>query len=172
MKVDTFVTLKDNAAILLRVHLVNNISTKNNIRKRSTQWNCFWCPKTYYYVSDAYTSVPLLHLGRSDHTLNSLLPRYRLFVQREPPITRTKCRWTNEARDALKGSLYCTDWSVFTNTRSDGNELTNTVCGYNNFCIYGIVPTTKLHIYPKNSLPAIPYIVVSILIFLQSLRFL
>ena len=70
-------------------------------------------------VKDAYTSVFLPPLGRSNHTIVQLIPRYRLLVQREPTVTRTMKEGSDDAVEKLKGSLDCTDWDVFVDSSSD-----------------------------------------------------
>ena len=69
-------------------------------------------------------------LGRSDHNLVQLIPKYRPLVQREPIVTRTIKEWSTYADENLKGSLDCTDRDVFVDSASDINELTESVCGY------------------------------------------
>ena len=59
----------------------------------------------YTNVKDAYTSVSLPPLGRSDHNIVQLIPRYRPLVQREPTVTRTIKEWSVDAVEKLKGSF-------------------------------------------------------------------
>ena len=59
-------------------------------------------------------------------------------------------KWTKDAWDALKGCFDCTDWSVFTDTTSDANELADTMCEYINVCFESIVPSKTVKIYPNN----------------------
>ena len=87
----------------------------------------------YTNVKDANTSVPLPPLGRSDHNIVQLIPRYRPLVQREPTVTRTIK--SDDAVEKLKGSLDCTDWDVVVDSSSDINQLTESVCGYTDFSV-------------------------------------
>ena len=79
-------------------------------------------------------------LGRSDHNIVQLIPRYRPLVQREPTVTRTMKEWSDDAVEKLKGSLDCTDWDVFVDSSSDINQLTESVCGYIDFCVECTIP--------------------------------
>ena len=53
---------------------------------------------------------PSAPLGRSDHNLVLLTPRYVPLVQRQPVHTRSMRRWTQEAADALQDCFELTDW--------------------------------------------------------------
>ena len=55
--------------------------------KCATRKDCI-LDQCYTNVKDANTSVPLPPLGRSDHNIVQLIPRYRPLVQREPTVTR------------------------------------------------------------------------------------
>ena len=56
----------------------------------------------YTNVKDAYTSVSLPPLGRSDHNIVKLIPRYRPLVQREPTVAQTIKEWSGDAVQNLK----------------------------------------------------------------------
>ena len=56
-------------------------------------------------------------------------------MQREPTVTRTLKEWSDDAVLKLKGSLDATDWDDFVDSSSDINELTESVCGYIDFCV-------------------------------------
>ena len=49
----------------------------------------------------------------------------------------------------LKGSLDCTDWDVFVDSSSDINELTESVCGYIDFCVECTI-TVTVKMFPNN----------------------
>jgi len=104
----------------------------------------------YTNVKDTYTSVSLPPLGRSDHNIVQLIPRYRPLVQREPTVTRTMKEWSDDAVEKLKGSLDCTDWDVSLNSSSDINELTKSVCGYIDFCVECTIPQKTVKMLPNN----------------------
>ena len=80
-------------------------------------------------VKDAYTSVFLPPLGRSNHTIVHLIPRYRPLVQREPTVARAVKEWSAYAVQNLKGSLDCTDWDIFVDSSINISKQTESVCG-------------------------------------------
>ena len=95
-------------------------------------------------------STALPPLGRSDHNLVHLLPRYRPLVQRERPKKVTVQQWTPEACEILQDCLDTTDWSVFTNNEQCVTPITDTVFSYINWCVDVIVPKKKIKIFPNN----------------------
>ena len=101
-------------------------------------------------VQDAFTAVSLPPLGRSDHNLVQLIPKYRPLVQREPIVTRTIKEWSADAVENLKGSLDCTDWDVFVDSASDINELTESVSGYVEFCVERAIPQKTIKMFPND----------------------
>ena len=59
-------------------------------------WKDHILDQCYTNVKDAYTSVSLPLLGRSDHNIVQLIPRYRPLVQREPTVTRAIKEWSDD----------------------------------------------------------------------------
>ena len=55
-------------------------------------------------------------LGRSDHSLVHLLPVYKPLVHRQPAVTRTVKRWTDETDEAL---------------RDESSSVSSQLCGKN-----------------------------------------
>ncbi|GFR90557.1 endonuclease domain of the non-LTR retrotransposon LINE-1 [Elysia marginata] len=47
-------------------------------------------------LKHAYTCKQLPKLGRSDHNMVSLSPKYRPLVQREPPLKNTVMAWSKD----------------------------------------------------------------------------
>ena len=101
-------------------------------------------------VQDAFTAVSLPPLGQSDHNLIQLIPKYRPLVQREPIVTRAIKEWSTYAVENYKGSLDCTDWDVFVDSASDIKELTESVCGYVEFCVERAMPQKTVKMFPNN----------------------
>lgn len=104
----------------------------------------------YTNIKDAYTAKPLTRLGRSDHDLLMLQPKYRPLVQRQKPRVINIEQWSPEVVNVLQGSLDCTDWDVFIDNTSSLDELTDTVTEYIKFCKDTVVPTKKVKVYPNN----------------------
>ncbi len=104
----------------------------------------------YCSVKDAYVSGQMPPLGRSDHNLVSLVPKYRPLVQRVPPQLRSVQKWSADAWDALIGCFECTDWTVFVNTASNVSELADTVCCYVHFCAESVVARKTVKVFSNN----------------------
>ena len=71
-------------------------------------------------------------------------------MQREPTVTRTLKEWSDDAVLKLKGSLDATDWDDFVDSSSDINELTESVCGYIDFCVECTIPQKTVKMFPNN----------------------
>ncbi|XP_042070768.1 voltage-dependent N-type calcium channel subunit alpha-1B [Haplochromis burtoni] len=105
----------------------------------------------YANVKDAYSSSSLPPLGRSDHNLIHLTPRYVPIVRREPVTTRTVRRWSEEALAELQGCFEVTDWETLCEPHAeDINGLTECITDYITFCTDSIVPAQTVHCYPNN----------------------
>ena len=70
-------------------------------------------------------------------------------MQREPTVTRTIKEWSDDAVEKLKGSLDCTDWDVFVDSSSDINQLTESVCGYIDFCVECTITQKTVKKFPN-----------------------
>lgn len=105
----------------------------------------------YANVKEAYSSIALPPLGRSDHNIIHLKPLYIPAVQRQPVTTKTVRRWTPDAVGTLQGCFEVTDWNVFLNTQGeDINELTDSITDYINFGTDSIIPTQTVRCFPNN----------------------
>ena len=104
----------------------------------------------YSNVRDAYTATQLPNLGAADHDLVLLLPKYRPIVQRLKPRVINVKQWSPEVDDRLQDCFNNTDWSVFIDSSSDIDELTETVSSYIKFCEDLIVPSKKVKCYSNN----------------------
>ena len=109
----------------------------------------------YSNVKDAFTSSPLPQLGKSDHNLVLLSPKYRPIVQRQRPQSLAIEQWTEDAVQEIQASFECTDWHMFVDNMKqiripDLNTLTETVGSYINFCVETIVPEKTVKVYPNN----------------------
>lgn len=104
----------------------------------------------YSNVKDAYVCKQEPKLGKSDHNLVLLSPKYRPLVQRQQPRTMAIKQWSDEAVQELQASLECTDWDVFMDANPELNEFTETVSCYINFCVESIIPIKVVKVYPNN----------------------
>ena len=71
-------------------------------------------------------------------------------MQREPIVTRAIKEWSTYAVENYKGSLDCTDWDVFVDSASDIKELTESVCGYVEFCVERAIPQKTVKMFLNN----------------------
>ncbi|TWW81279.1 hypothetical protein D4764_01G0010940 [Takifugu flavidus] len=107
----------------------------------------------YANTKEAYRSLPLPPLGRADHNLVHLQPVYKPLVQRQPAVTRTVKKWSEEAEEALKDCFNTTLWDVFSDAHGeDIDNLTSCITDYINFCVENTVPTRTVRSF-SNSKP-------------------
>ncbi|KAI3375978.1 hypothetical protein L3Q82_016518 [Scortum barcoo] len=108
----------------------------------------------YANTKEAYHSLPLPPLGRADHNLVHLLPVYKTLVHRQPAVTRTVKKWSEEAEEALKDCFNTTLWDVFSDAHGeDIDSLTHCLTDYINFCVENTVPTrTVLELLQQQAL--------------------
>ncbi|TWW61350.1 hypothetical protein D4764_05G0014400 [Takifugu flavidus] len=107
----------------------------------------------YANTQEAYHSLPLPPLGRADHNLVHLQPVYKPLVQRQPAVTRTVKKWSEEAEEALKDCFNTTLWDVFSDAHGeDIDNLTSCITDYINFCVENTVPTRTVRSF-SNSKP-------------------
>ncbi|KAJ8046645.1 hypothetical protein HOLleu_05396 [Holothuria leucospilota] len=133
----------------------NHCTLKNNIGNYYQHVQC--CTRgqatldlCYSNVKEAYSAKPITKLGKSDHNMILLQPKYRPIIQRQKPKLLTVKQWSSEAIDELQASLDLTDWEVFIESTQSIDELTQTVTGYTNFCVDCVVPTKRIKVYPNN----------------------
>ena len=101
-------------------------------------------------IPDAYISRIRPPLGRSDHNVIHLLPRYRQKLKSEPPQTQQIKLWTKDSIETLRNCFETTDWDVFFDScESDQDELSDTITSYVLWC-ERVVPTKEVRIYPNN----------------------
>ena len=65
----------------------------------------------YTNMADAYKSIPLPYLGKSDHVSLFLLPKYAPHIIRVKPRERTVKIWPEGAKAKLQGCFKNHDWS-------------------------------------------------------------
>ncbi|TWW68206.1 hypothetical protein D4764_19G0000040 [Takifugu flavidus] len=107
----------------------------------------------YANTKEAYHSLPLPPLGRADHNLEHLQPVYKPLVQRQPAVTRTVKKWSEEAKEGLKDCFNTTLRDVFSDAHGeDIDNLTNCITDYINFCVENTVPTRTVRSF-SNSKP-------------------
>ncbi|KAI3351282.1 hypothetical protein L3Q82_005618 [Scortum barcoo] len=84
----------------------------------------------------------------------TLLRADRSKGERQPAVTCTVKRWSEEAEEALKDCFNTTLWDVFSDTHGeDIDSLTHCLTDYINFCVENTVPTrTVLELLQQQAL--------------------
>ena len=102
-------------------------------------------------IPGAYVAKPRPPLGRSDHNVILLLPKYRQKLKTEDTQTKTVQVWNNDSVDALRGCMEITDWEIFFQScEGDLNLLTDCITSYLSFCVDTVIPTKQVKLYPNN----------------------
>ena len=83
---------------------------------------------------DAYDATALPPLGKSDHNLVMMTPKYVPLVRRQPVHTRTVRSWTQETAEALQDCFESTDWDVLYEPHGeDIDNMTDCITDYIRF---------------------------------------
>ncbi len=106
--------------------------------------------RCYGNIPEAYKAVCGPPLGKSDHNVIHLLPKYIAAVKRTKPVTKQIQVWTEESRERVKDGLEDTIWDVFFESCKDGQELTDVITSYIKFCEDVVCETKTVKIYPNN----------------------
>lgn len=101
-------------------------------------------------IEDAYKPVCRPPIGKSDHNVIHLLPKYRQLVKRVKPSVRTVQVWDTESEDRLKDCFDITNWAVFFDTITDPHELTDCITSYIQFCEQSVVSSKTVCVYANN----------------------
>lgn len=105
----------------------------------------------YANAQNAYSATALPPLGKSDHNLVLLMPKYVPLVQREPVSTRTVRRWTQEAEEALQDCFECTDWDALCQPHGDNiGDMMDCITEYIKFCEDTVMPPRNVRCFPNN----------------------
>ncbi len=97
----------------------------------------------------AYKTLPLPHLGASDHITVMLMPAYRPLVKIIKPIHKQIQVWPEGSLEALQDCFDTTDWNMFKqaatyNNTADLQEYTETVTAYITKCIDDVTVTKTI----------------------------
>ncbi|KAK0144639.1 hypothetical protein N1851_016981 [Merluccius polli] len=127
--------------------------------------------KCYGNIPNAFKAVPRPPLGKSDHSVIHLLPRYKAKIKQEKPTVKEVALWSDACKERLRDCFDYTDWdkgviSVLRvgGTYLDGgsgrpppekfernaNELTESITSYITFCENNVAPKKTVKIYPNN----------------------
>ncbi|KAK0146722.1 hypothetical protein N1851_013929 [Merluccius polli] len=104
-------------------------------------------------IEGAYVSICRPPLGRSDHNVIHLLPKYRQKLKREKPVVKHIQTWMKDSIEELRGCFEATEWDLFFSDQVSCNNpdlLNDTITSYLNFCADNVVDTKEVRIYPNN----------------------
>lgn len=106
--------------------------------------------RCYGNIPAAFKAVCRPPLGKSDHNVIHLLPKYKATLKRTKPAIKQipVCSATN--KDRLRDCLDNTNWDLFFESCQDGNELTDTITSYIKFCEDCVSETKTIKIFPNN----------------------
>ena len=86
-------------------------------------------------IPDAFRALCRPAVGRSDHNVIHLVPKYRQLVKCDKPRNHSVRVWYHDNSKTLRGYFDCTDWQVFYDGCSDNiDEIADTVTSYIQFC--------------------------------------
>ncbi|XP_077985307.1 uncharacterized protein LOC144439947 [Glandiceps talaboti] len=103
--------------------------------------------KCYGNISDAFSVRSAHPLGRSDHDVIHLLPKYRQKLKTSRPKTKVIKHWTSDSVEILQACFECTDWSMFFDSCSDKEELSDTIISYIKFCEDSFIGTKTIQVF-------------------------
>ena len=104
-------------------------------------------------VEGAYVPRSRPPLGRSDHNVIHLLPKYRQKLKREKPVVKSIQSWTEDSIEELRGCFEATEWDLFLSDQVSCNNpelMIDTVTSYITFCVDNVIETKDVRIYPNN----------------------
>ncbi|KAK7925826.1 hypothetical protein WMY93_008136 [Mugilogobius chulae] len=104
----------------------------------------------YVPINDAYRSFPRAPLGKSDHAVLLLVPKYRQKLKSNGVKSKVVQCWSSAFIDTLRGCFECTNWDVFSAAAATLDELTDTVTSYVKFCVETCIPTKTVKTYSNN----------------------
>ncbi|XP_073727635.1 uncharacterized protein [Misgurnus anguillicaudatus] len=90
-------------------------------------------------------------MGKSDHNLVYLQPVYKPLVCRQPAVSRTVRKWSDETNEALKDCFETTMWEELCNNHGENiDNLTVCITDYINFCVENTVPSRTVRCFSNN----------------------
>ena len=104
----------------------------------------------YTNILNAYKCVALPPIGRSDHDMCLLLPKYKPKLKSSKPVKKVISIWNEENSESLRACFECTDWNVFKDSCDSVDELCETISGYISFCEDLHVQKKEVTCYPNN----------------------
>ena len=100
-------------------------------------------------VKDAYTCVQQAPIGRSDHIMLQLLPKYLPVLKRSKPNKKCVRVLDESGLSALQGCFDFTVWSVFVQSCENVDQLNDCITDYIHFCVDIQTREKNLLCYPN-----------------------
>ena len=105
--------------------------------------------KCYGNIENAFASRSRPAIGKSDHNVIHLLPKYRQKVKTEKPKKLERQIWDNETIEELQTCFETTDWDIFL-SNDNPDEMVESVTSYMNFCVQSTVKTKTVKSYAND----------------------
>lgn len=106
--------------------------------------------RCYGNIPEAYKTVCRLPLGKPDHNVIHLLPKYKAVVKRMKIVQKQIQVWSDKSKEQLRDCFDDTNWDMFFESCQDGDELTDTITSYIKFCEDYVSETKTVKIFPNN----------------------
>lgn len=106
--------------------------------------------RCYCSLQNAYKAIVRPGLGKSDHHVIHLLPRYKQRIKSEKPSKKSVCVWNATSKEKLQTAFEITDWQLLINSGKDINESADIINSYVTFCESLHVKTKTITSYPNN----------------------
>ena len=103
-------------------------------------------------VPNAYKCTILAPLGRSDHKMVLLCPKYKPVLKCKKVESRTITKILTNDEDRLRDCFDTTDWGMFIDTCDNINELCDTISSYICFCENVVSVEKTVSIFPNSKL--------------------
>ena len=81
----------------------------------------------YCSIIDAYKAITRPSVGKSDHLVVHLLPKYRQLIKREKVHKKNVKEWNEPAIDKLKTCFEITNWGLLMSNASSLDEAVSIV---------------------------------------------
>ncbi|GFR74056.1 ReO_6 protein [Elysia marginata] len=106
----------------------------------------------YGNFKDAYKCKALPGLGKSDHQMMQLTPKYGTVLKKSKVDKQVVSVWNAENTEMLQECFDCTDWTGFEDSCANIDELTDSITEYIKFC-ENVTIKKKEIVYFPNSKP-------------------
>ncbi|GFR58184.1 hypothetical protein ElyMa_005354600 [Elysia marginata] len=103
----------------------------------------------YGNIAEAYKCRLLPQLGKSDHNMIHLMPKYRPLLKREKPRKKEVNTWSEDCGKKLRSCFECPDWEIFIGPYHDLDleELNDTVTECIEFCENLVIEKKDIFVY-------------------------